>query len=79
LKKIVWLGAVLFCVAACGNKAKVESEVESLKASPDSSAGRTSDSAKAKGEQTLEAIREKVKEIKIDSVGIRPDDSINNL
>jgi hypothetical protein len=73
LKKIVWLGAVLFCMAACENKAKVESKTDSLKQTLSTTFEKTTDSAKAKGERTLEAIKEKVRDIKTDTDSVKKD------
>lgn len=63
MKKIVWLGAVLFGLAACENNSKVETRVDSLQKTLDTLLDRAGDSAKKKGEQTLEAIKEKVEAI----------------
>ena len=68
--KIVWLGAVLFNLAACGNAARVETKADSLRERLDTMLKRTADSAKQKGEETLEAIREKV-----EAIG-QPEDSV---
>ena len=70
LKKIVWLGAVLFCLVACENVAKVDSKADSLYENPDKVA---EDSAKQKGEQTLEAIKEKVQAMGHREDSLQPD------
>ncbi len=73
MKKIVLVGAVVFYLVACENSAKVESKADSLKEKLDTMLEKVGDSAKAKGEQTLEAIKEKVRDIETDKDSVRTD------
>jgi hypothetical protein len=73
LKKIVWSGAVVFILAACENSGRAESKADSLRERLDTAVEKLADSAKAKGERTLEAIKEKVKEIGTDADSVKID------
>ncbi len=73
MKKIVWLGAVVFFLAACANSGKAGPKADTLKESLDTTLKKIGDSAKAKGERTLEAIKEKVREIRTDEDSVRTD------
>lgn len=73
MKKIVLVGAVVFCLVACENSAKVESKADSLKEKLDTTLEKIGDSAKAKGERTLEAIKEEVRDIGTDKDSVRTD------
>ena len=59
-------------MAACDNDGKVVSKADSLKESLDTTLDKIGDSARAKGERTLEAIKEKVADLgeKRDSVRV---------
>lgn len=73
MKKIVLVGAVVFWLVACENSAKVELKADSLKENLDTTLEKIGDSAKAKGERTLEAIKEKVRDIGTDEDSVRTD------
>ena len=57
MKKIVWLGAVLFGGVSCGiePEGKIKAEGQS-----ETTIVRSEDSVKKKGDQTLEAIKDRV-------------------
>ncbi len=56
---------VVWGLAACANSAKSESKADSLKQELDTSLGKIKDSVKAKGERTLEAVKEKLRSVKV--------------
>lgn len=73
MKKIVLVGAVVFCLMACDNSAKVETKADSLKEKLDTTLEKLGDSAKAKGERTLKAIKEKVRDISTEADSVKID------
>ena len=68
MKKSVWLVMMVLGLTACDNSVKVEVKTDSLKQKLDTSLGKIKDSVKAKGERTLEAVKEK-----LDSLGNKKD------
>ena len=60
MKKCVWLVMMVWGLVACDNNVKVEVKTDSLKQELDTSLGKIKDSVKAKGERTLDAVKEKL-------------------
>ena len=60
MKRTVWLVMVVLGFAACDNSGRVEARGDSLKRELDTSLGKIKDSVKAKGERTLDAVKEKL-------------------
>jgi hypothetical protein len=60
MKRKVWLVMMVLGLAACSNNGKIEIKTDSLKQELDTSLGKIKDSVKAKGERTLDAVKEKL-------------------
>lgn len=71
MKKWLPLLLVVFSLTACDNSAKVEAKADSLKQELDTSLGKIKDSAKAKGERTLDAVKEKLDELRMKKDSVR--------
>lgn len=63
MKKAFWLAGLFLALASCDNSGRVEGKADSLKNELDTSLGKIKDSVKAKGERTLDAVKEKLDEL----------------
>ena len=63
MKKTIWLAVVVLGLTACDNNGKIEIKTDSLKQELDTSLGKIKDSVKAKGERTLDAVKEKLDDL----------------
>lgn len=75
MKKCVLVLLVAVSLVACDNSARVESKADSLKQELDTSLGKIKDSVKAKGERTLDAVKEKIDDLRTRKDSVR--DTIN--
>ena len=64
MKRCVLVLLVAVHLLACDNSARVESKADSLKQELDTSLGKIKDSVKAKGERTLDAVKEKIDDLR---------------
>lgn len=75
MKKCVLVLLMAVSLVACDNSARVESKADSLKQELDTSLGKIKDSVKAKGERTLDAVKEKIDDLRTRKDSVR--DTIN--
>lgn len=71
MKKCVLVLLVAVSLVACDNSARVESKADSLKQELDTSLGKIKDSVKAKGERTLDAVKEKIDDLRTRKDSVR--------
>jgi hypothetical protein len=64
MKRCVLVLLVAVYLLACDNSARVESKADSLRQELDTSLGKVKDSVKAKGERTLDAVKEKIDDLR---------------
>ena len=74
MKILVWLVMVVFLLTACNNSGRTDAKGDSLKQELDTSLGKIKDSVKAKGERTLDAVKEK-----LDGLGNKKDTVVDTV